>query len=158
MRSRCWYSMKTRIQWTNPNLQHRGFCLSCGIRVRSSNTGTLRTKIKYAAPDCRTIAVTELNVTTSANKYVDSIKEPRSVYDILDTWWRPLADRGTATTTNETPIGFWNCFKLFPKYNCVLAAKWNRLSPRTQKKPMFTKINLVIWFWLFNLSVFYLLS
>ena len=52
-------------------------------------------KMKCAAPDCCTIAVTELNVTTTVSKYMGSIKEPGSVYDILDTWGRPLADRGT---------------------------------------------------------------
>jgi hypothetical protein len=51
--------------------------------------------MKCAAPDCCTIAVTELNVTATVSKYMGSIKEPRSVYDILNTWGRPLADRGT---------------------------------------------------------------
>ena len=159
--------------------------LSCGIRVRTSNTGTLRyvpknkmcrTSLPYHGRTSKFDGNFGWTVSPGAtvSKYVDSIKAPSSVYDILDTWGRPLADRrnttnGTSITTDGTLKGFWNCFgatcpnlqqlankvfkqpvsqsaveQLFSQYDYVMAARRNRLSPRTQERLMFTKINLVI--------------
>jgi hypothetical protein len=111
----------------------------------------------------------------TVSKHVDSIKESSSLCDILETWGRPPAARGStegAAKNGGILIGFWKCFsaacpnpntwpilfinslshksqsaveRLFSQYDSMMATRRNRLSSSTQKL-MFTKINLMVWY------------